>query len=901
MNASPEHLPRTGILAPTIITAHINADFDALAGIVAASKLYPDAVLIFPGSQDKQIRNFFVETALYLFKFKQFKQIDPASVQKLVVVDTRQKSRIEHVAPVLENPDLRVEVYDHHPPSADDLNADFCVVKPWGSVTAILIDILRQKNMTLSPDEATLLGLGLYEDTGNFTFPATTRHDLEGAAWLLEMGMDLNVIADITAQELSYDQVRILNTLIEGATRHTIHNIEIVIVETTLPHYVQDFALLAHKLMDMDNMPVLFALGHLHDRVQIVARSRTPKINVGQICTSFGGGGHAHAASASVKDRTLTQVKDELFALLYSHTNPQLLVRNLMSTPPITIDSHQSLQQAAEITGRYGLKAAPVVHLRTNCIGIIEHEIADKAVKHGLGQMPVSEYMFRDVTLIGPQDDLYAVVEIILGQRQRLLPVVEQEKLIGVITRTDLINILVEQPSRIPKSLFPDSKKEKNIARLVRSRLPEEILNLLYAAGELGQETGCQVYCVGGFVRDLILNQPNSDLDLVVESDGIEFARKLARKLGGRISPHSKFKTAVIVLPNGQKIDVATARLEYYEYPAALPVVELSSIKMDLFRRDFTINALAVHLNPQHFGQLVDFFGGQRDLKEGTIRVLHSLSFVEDPTRIIRAVRFAQRFNFRLGGQTERLIKNANMLGLMPKLSKGRIFQELRIITEENRPVACFQSMQKLGLLKAIHPWLALTPEKEKILLQIDTVINWYRLLYLPETPCCWILYFLGLFSGLKEQQYKELTKVLGMKERDKTIFLEHRMSLDRVTHQLLRQAHGKLKNSELYSILRPSTLETVLYIMARSQKESLKKSVSTYLIRLQHERIDINGRDLIAMNIAPGPVYGRILERILQEKLDDRLHSREEQLARASQLARRAQQFPAKKTGEKK
>ena len=240
MNASPEHLPRTGILAPTIITAHINADFDALAGIVAASKLYPDAVLIFPGSQDKQIRNFFVETALYLFKFKQFKQIDPASVQKLVVVDTRQKSRIEHVAPVLENPDLRVEVYDHHPPSADDLNADFCVVKPWGSVTAILIDILRQKNMTLSPDEATLLGLGLYEDTGNFTFPATTRHDLEGAAWLLEMGMDLNVIADITAQELSYDQVRILNTLIEGATRHTIHNIEIVIVETTLPHYMQD-------------------------------------------------------------------------------------------------------------------------------------------------------------------------------------------------------------------------------------------------------------------------------------------------------------------------------------------------------------------------------------------------------------------------------------------------------------------------------------------------------------------------------------------------------------------------------------------------------------------------------------------------------------------------------------
>ncbi len=901
MNATPQNPPQTRIQAHTIITAHVNADFDALASIVAASKLYPDAVLIFPGSQERHIKNFFVETALYLFQFKQFKHIDPTSVQKLIVVDTRQKSRLEHIAAVLENPDLRIEVYDHHPDSADDLPADFSVVKPWGSATAILIDILRQKNIVVNADEATLLGLGLYEDTGNFTFPATTRHDLEGAAWLLEMGMDLNVIADITSQELSCEQVQILSTLIEGATRHTIHNIEIAIVETTLPHYVQDFAVLAHKLMDMDNMPVLFALGHLHDRIQIVARSRTPKINVGQICSSFGGGGHAYAASASVKNRTLTQVKDELFALLYSHTNPQLLVRNLMSTPPITIDEHQSLQEAAEITGRYGLKAAPVVRSRSTCVGIIEHEVADKAVKHGLGQMPVSEYMFRDFTSIEPQDDLYAVVEIILGQRQRLLPVVEQKKLMGVITRTDLLNILVEQPSRIPKSLFPAGKKERNIAKLVRTRLPQKILNLLDAAGKLGQETGCQVYCVGGFVRDLLLGQPNNDLDLVVESDGIAFAGKLAQRLGGRVRSHSKFKTAVIVLPNGQKIDVATARLEYYEYPAALPVVELSSIKMDLFRRDFTINALAVHLNPQHFGQLVDFFGGQRDLKEGTIRVLHSLSFVEDPTRIIRAVRFAKRFNFHLGGQTQRLIKNANTLGLMPKLSKGRIFQELRLITEEARPVACFQTMQELGLLKAISPLLALTPEKEKILLQTDTVINWYRLLYLPERPTYWILYFLGLFSGLKNRQCEELTKELGMRPKDKTIFLAHKTAIDQVTHSLLRQSPDKMKNSDLYVLLQNATLETVLYIMSRSPKESLKKSVSTYLTHLRYEKIDISGQDLIAMDIAPGPVYGKILTRILQEKLNGQLHSREEQLARASQLAQCFCQPSANTTGEKK
>ena len=164
------------------------------------------------------------------------------------------------------------------------------------------------------------------------------------------------------------------------------------------------------------------------------------------------------------------------------------------------------------------------------------------------------------------------------------------------------------------------SRRERNIASMINNRLPKSMLNILKAAGELGDELGWEIYTVGGFVRDILLGRPNLDLDLVVEGDGIEFAEKFVEKMGGRIQAHPKFKTAVVILDDGQRVDVATARLEYYEYPAALPTVELSSVKMDLYRRDFTINALALRINPGRYGQLVDFFGAERDIRNRTIR-----------------------------------------------------------------------------------------------------------------------------------------------------------------------------------------------------------------------------------------------------------------------------------------
>lgn len=872
--------------APTVITAHANADFDALAAIVAASKIYPDSVLIFPGSQEKNLRNFYIESMTYLFNFRNFKDIDPDSVSLLVVVDTRQRSRLPHVRPLLDREDLVIHTYDHHPDSDEDLEAYRSVVLPWGSTTAILVRDMIEKGIAVSPEEATVLGLGIYEDTGSFSFSSTTSHDFTAAAWLREHGMDLETISDLLSRELSAEHIGYLGQLIENATTHDIHGVEVVITEISTDVFIPDFAFLVHKIMDVEDIRVVFAIGRMGDRIHVVARSKTPDVNVGKICSSIGGGGHAYAASATVKDKTLSEVRDDLFALFYSEINPTVVVKGLMSMPPKSIENTATMAEAVQLMTRYSLKGVPVVNEETGqCVGLLEHKIADKAVAHGLGEMPLSEYMITDFQSVDPDTDLYQVMEIILGKRQRMLPVVAEDKLVGVITRTDLVHLLVEEPARIPENLKPGQRRERNISSHVRNRLPEEVVDLLRTAGELADEMDWDVYAVGGFVRDILLGRANLDIDLVVEGDGIEFARRFVGKMGGRVKAHRKFKTAVCVLDDGRRIDVATARLEYYQYPAALPTVELSSIKMDLYRRDFTVNALALRLNSSKFGQLVDFFSAERDIKNRQIRVLHSLSFVEDPTRILRAIRFERRFGFTIGGQTMRLIKNALQLNLFNRLSGSRINHELQLIMEEESPLDVLGRMQDLKLLEAIHPLLKLDAERLRVLLELEKVYNWYKLLYLEDKADPWRIYFLGMTMGTSREEAFQITARLHLSKREEREFLALRDQIGDALMRLMGWREDSSPLSKLYFILQPIPLEGVLFLMARSRKEEIRRNISQFLARLRYEAIEVSGNDLLELGIPEGPVYTKILDKIMAAKIDGKVEVRKDQLAMALRL----------------
>lgn len=877
---------KTLIKARTIITAHNNADFDCLSSMVAAGKLYPEGIFVFPGSQEQGLRDFFIQSATYLFNFYSYKDIDPESVQTIVICDTRQKSRVPHLSQLLDKQGIRIHIFDHHPESEDDLPASSTTVRPWGSTVAILVSLIREKGIELTPEEATITGLGLYEDTGSFTFASTTEHDLEAAAWLRKKGMDLDFIADFMHRELSAEQVSILNELLEAASTHTINDVEICLSSITTKTYVRDFALLVHKMMEIENIRVLFAMARMQDRVHIVARSRIPEVDAGKICASLGGGGHPYAASATAKNKTLAEIQDELFGLLYTHINPQITVKSLMSSPPVVIEQDRTIAQASEIMTRYGLKAIPVVGTNSlHCLGILEHQLADKAQTHGLGDFAVQEYMHGHLLTVKPEESLYAVIEIIINQGQRLVPVVADQDILGVITRTDLIKTLIEEPARIPESLLPGSNRERNIKTLLRNRLPPEIYTLLSQAGELAWQKGYKVYAVGGFVRDILLHSPNLDIDLVVEGDGITFAKQLAHALGGRLRSHKKFRTAVVILPDKHRIDVATARLEYYEHPAALPTVELSSLKMDLIRRDFSINALAIEINPKSFGRLVDFFGGQRDLKEKNIRVLHSLSFVEDPTRILRAIRFEQRFNFHIGSQTKRLIKNALQLNLFQKLSGKRIFQELQLIMAEQSPLPCLQRMQEFNLLSTIHPVLKLTLQKEKLLEKMEKVLDWYDLLYLEPKPERWKVFFLGLLLGSKQDQLHQVAGRLHLSDKLEAFFAQLKQDIQKARDKLFWWQKNQEPVSRIYFILKTLPLEGVLFVMASSRKEQTRKHVSLYLSQLKDTTIEISGRDLKALGLEPGPAYNEILQLVLRAKLDGQAPDKSSQLELARGL----------------
>lgn len=884
--------PSDSLPAPklTLITCHINADFDAFASLIAASYLYPNAVLVFPGTQERALQEFYAETAKAMYYFKDIKDIDLDDVQQLVIVDTRQRSRVPHVHPLLDRPEVTVSIWDHHPASNDDIIAHENHYDALGANTTLLIREMRARGLELPCQDATVLGLGIYCDTGSFTFSSTVPEDYHAAAWLRSMGMDVNLIADLAAHELTSLHVQALNSLLESACTYTINTVPVVMADVSMESYLGDFAYLAHKLMEMEHFDVLFALGYMEDRVLVVARSRNEAINVGQVCTFLGGGGHAYAASATVRDKTVHQVRDAIFQQLYAQANPNKFAADYMSTPAVGIEDSRNMRDAQDLMLHFGLKAVPVFKVNTReCCGLLDAQTASRAVSHGLGEQPVTEYMQRRVLTVSPQSTLPELTNIIIGQRQRLVPVVEDSAVVGVVTRTDMINVFADEPGRLPVPV-KESTKERNLAKLMRDRLPKDTLHLLETAGRLAAQLALPVYAVGGFVRDLLLDNPNQDIDLVVEGNGIAYARLLAKVLNGRVREHQEFLTAVVIFEQApgeeRHIDVATARLEYYEYPAAMPTVELSSLKMDLFRRDFTINTLAIRLEQGHFGKLVDFFGGQRDINDKLIRVLHTLSFVEDPTRCLRAVRFEQRYGFKIGVGAEKLIKNALQLNLIDRLSGARLFHELRAIFDENDPLRCLIRLDSLGILKAIHPQLDLNPAKIAILTSVKEMMDWYRILYFEDRPNPVCVYIFALCRNLTYHEASAIFDRLGMPKKQKNDLLHLRERI-RTLHpkvEAWQRENGKV--STLYYLLQNMPLEGLLYMMGRTNSDEVRKNLSRYITQWRREKIDITGDDLRSMGLTPGPLFGKIMRQLLTAKLDGTATSRNSQHILALALA---------------
>ena len=869
-----------------VITTHLNADFDCLGSMVAAKKLYPQGRIVFPGSQEKNVRDFLQRVDFHL-DIDHLKNIEIHHITRLIVVDTKQADRIGELAGIIHKPSVTIHLYDHHPTCEKDFDTDVEVVEDVGATVTIFVRLLQERHIELSPMEATVLALGIYEDTGSLTFTSTKEADLHAVAYLLSKGANLTIISEFMNREMTPVQVRLLNDLMLSKRELVIEGASITIAKASSRRYIGDAAFIVHKWKEMENLDVVFALIRMDAKVHMVARSRGVVVNVASIAAEFGGGGHPYAASASIKKLTLTQVEEELIHLLYTHIQGSHLASLIMSSPVLSVEKNRTIRDTKELLDKYTVNTLLILE-QDIPLGYITRQIVQRAIYHGLEAEPVQEYMLTDVKTVRP-DTPFSEIELMMIQRpQKILPVVDEAgRVLGVITKNDILKVLQEYT--LEEQAYPEEAHTRNVRRLMDERLPERIVKLLRTIGQLGDDLEFSVYIVGGFVRDLLLRSAeNFDLDIVVEGDGVRFAKVLARQFEARIKVHRKFCTAVVVLPDGFKIDIATARTEHYEYPAAMPIIKLGSIRLDLLRRDFSMNALAIRLNLKSFGKVYDYFGGQRDLKEKVIRVLHSLSFVEDPTRVFRAIRFEQRFKFRMGNLTLNLTKNAVRKGFISQLSGKRVFNELYLMFNEPNPLHIIERMHQLGVIRAIHPQLNSIDHIQTLFRGIRTVIAWYELLYREETVEKWLLYFLGFSDNLADHDLQDLCVYFKLTKKIMHTIRTARSGYTLIERPLYETPRERLQHSDIYAIFQDLPLEVILFWMAKTRQEFVKKAASTYLSKLRDVKILISGKDLLQLGLKPGPVFQKILTDVLNARLNGHIMTKAQELELAQQLVAR-------------
>ncbi len=406
----------------------------------------------------------------------------------------------------------------------------------------------------------------------------------------------------------------------------------------------------------------------------------------------------------------------------------------------------------------------------------------------------------------------------------------------------------------------------RNLRSLMKNRLPARLFSLLQQAGETAERHRAPVYAVGGFVRDLLLAIPNVDVDVAVEGTGIGFAKAFAHQHRARITVHERFGTATLAFPDGHKLDVATARTEQYDYPAALPTVEPSSIRNDLGRRDFTINTLAIRLNTPHFGELVDGCGGRQDLRDKTIRVLHDRSFFEDPTRVFRAIRFEQRLDFRLSKETAILIKEAVHRKLVHRLSPSRLTDAILQALSEREPAKVLARLADFHLLQCIHPQLKWSPELARRLNRVEKTIAWHARLDSRRPLQSWVIYSMAFMAALPQPAVEAALSRFKPPRRQARSILWIRQEGERLLWSLNQRP--RVNPSETVRALRDLPDETLVFLLATTKSETGKRTIAAVLTASQHITPILTGKDLKAMGLKPGPLYKKILDRLLDARL---------------------------------
>ncbi len=850
-----------------IITTHVSSDFDSFAAMVAAKKIYPEAKIILPSAINQNVRKFITLYEDELPPLLNSGAVDFKKVKRVIVVDTKIASRIGAAKKALGNRDVEVIVYDHHHKSSEDIKATCDHSMEAGSATTILVDIIKSKKIYISPLEATLFTLGIYEDTGSFTYPGTTPADFRAAAFLMEKESNLFEALRFLSLSLSENQHKLLERLIKNCRKIKVKEVDILLSSSEMPEFIEGLSVLTRKLSLVEDVDIAFCWVKMKEKIYVVARSDNKEVDVSEVLKTIGGGGHPQAASAVINNLGFKEIENKIIGSLKENLKEPLLAGDVMSYPVKVVNEDVSILEVSEILRKYGHSGIPIVDKNNNLVGIITRKDVDKAIGHGLSHAPVKGFKSHGVVRAAPDSTIGRIQNLMIENGIGRVPVTDKKKIIGIVTRKDILRFL---HGRVFENLW--------------EVFPPKVQKILNDVSDKAKVLKYDTYLVGGIVRDALLKVPNFDVDIVVEGDGIKFGKELSKRFKCKLETHRKFGTSVIVLEDGQHIDIATARVEYYKSPAALPTVESGNIRQDLSRRDFTINTMALSLNKKNLGEILDFFGGREDLKNKRIRVLHKMSFIEDPTRIFRAVRFEKRLGFKMDSQTERLARTTIDMDIVSRLNGVRIRDELISIFSEDNPLEAVKRLDELGALKKIGLKVKVdsgfTSQARKILNYYSELENFYGRDKKEGEIKKWKLLFILLLKGSSPAKIKKWCSEMKVRKKDISDIIESCSKWNRVKGSLNRDIE---KNSTLYYKARD--IPTELQVIACGWGSKYCRNIKKYLTTLCDMRLEISGETLKEMGYRPSDKFRIVLDKLFRMKLDGKVKGREDEVRQLDRL----------------
>jgi len=925
-----------------LILCHTTADFDSLGAAVGLARLLPGSKIVLTGGAHPTVKNFL---ALYRDEYPTIERrsVDPATIRSLKIVDAQQRQRLGKAAEWLDLPNLQsIAIYDHHLSQDCDILATQIQIEPVGATTTLIVELLQRAQLSLTTAEATVMALGIHVDSGSLTFEMSTARDALALAWLMQQGANLTAIGEYVEPGLSPQLQQLLQVALSEIQCLTTGGKTIGWVSLQTEQFVAGLSSLVAQIQSSIAGLDVLVLAHefpakaSENRVTIIGRSSVPSVDLQVLLAPFGGGGHPSAAAASLRDVDVAALLAKLLDTIMAAIPQPLTARDVMSVPIRTILPETTIAAAQRMLLRYGHSGLPIVDVTAKLMGIVSRRDLDIALHHGFSHAPVKGYMTTQVKTITLDTTLPEIEALMVTCDIGRLPVLDDGKLVGIVTRTDVLrqhhhkqiatatptaqhriqqrgaqagwgdlptqshNLSVNSQDKCqtvdvktPTTASIDSPLD---LQQLQAKLTPQLWQLLMRAAQLAQQWGWQLYLVGGAVRDLLLAPATgmaiTDIDLVVDGyhqaadvgAGVKLATALQEIYPDtRLDIHGAFQTAALLWHKDPEfdslgIDIATARTEFYPYPAANPEVEASSIRQDLYRRDFTINAMALRLTASTEPPLLDFFGGVSDLQDRLVRVLHPNSFIEDPTRIYRGVRFAVRLGFELETRTIEYIRYAIDSGVYDRTAQAnpktpalqtRLKTELKYLLQASYWQAALTLLADLGALQCIHPTLELDGELWQ---QLRFLTRCLQRLDRSQAIVHWQLRLELIISKLAPAHRRAVAANLQLPDES----IDRLHNLDLAHTQIVSSLPNCDRVSQIVHLLRHYDLQMLILIMIRGRKSiSIRRNIWEYLTVWSQIKPILTGDDLRKLGYKPGPQYRQMLDNLLAATLDGAVSDR--------------------------